>query len=65
MPEAADALLSQEPHEKLQADEGEDAETEDRQDHHVRQLLHRLDQSTDDGLQTSMEEERQEKTPGC
>lgn len=28
--ETADALLSQEPHEKLQADEGEHAETEDR-----------------------------------
>lgn len=33
--QTADALLSQEPHEKLQADEGEHAETEDSQDHHV------------------------------
>ena len=50
--EAADALLPQQPHEKLQADEGEHAETEDGQDHHVGQLLHRLDQSADNGLQT-------------
>lgn len=52
MREATNALLSQQPHEKLQADEGEHAETEDSQDHHVCQLLHRLDQSPDDGLQT-------------
>lgn len=52
MREAADALLSQQPHEELQADEGEDAEAEDGQDHHVCQLPHGLDQSTDDGLQT-------------
>lgn len=57
--EAADTLLPQQPHEKLKADEGEHAETEDSQDHHVRQLPHRLDQSTDDGLQTYMEERRQ------
>ena len=50
--EAADALLPQQPHEKLQADEGEHAETEDGQDHHVGQLLHRLDQSANNGLQT-------------
>lgn len=59
MREAADALLSQQPHEKLQADEGEHAETEDGQDHHVCQLLHRLDQSADDGLQTLTGERRQ------
>lgn len=59
MREAADALLSQQPHEKLQADEGEHAETEDGQDHHVCQLLHRLDQSADDGLQTLTRERRQ------
>ena len=48
---AADTLLPQVPHEELQADEGEDAQTEDGEDHHVGELLHRLDQSTDDGLQ--------------
>ena len=53
--EAADALLPQQPHEKLQADEGEHAETEDGQDHHVGQLLHRLDQSANNGLQTLTE----------
>ena len=52
MREAADTLLSQKPHEELQADEGEHTETEDSQDHHVCQLLYRLDQSADDGLQT-------------
>lgn len=50
--EAADTLLSQQSHEKLQANEGEHAETEDSQNHHVCQLPHRLDQSADDGLQT-------------
>lgn len=48
---AADAFLSQVSHKELQADEGEDAQTEDGEDHHVCQLLHRLDESTDDGLQ--------------
>lgn len=48
---AADAFLSQVSHEELQADEGEDAQAEDGEDHHVRELLHRLDQSADDGLQ--------------
>lgn len=48
---AADALLPQVPHEELQADEGEDAQAEDGEDHHVGQLLHRLDQSAHDGLQ--------------
>ena len=44
-------LLPQVAHEELQADEGEDAETEHGEDHHVRQLLHRLDQGAHDGLQ--------------
>ncbi len=54
--EAADTLLSQQPHEKLQTNEGKHAEAEDSQDHHVCQLLHGLDQSTDDRLQTLTEE---------
>lgn len=54
--QAADTLLPQEAHEKLQANQSKHAQTEDGQDHHVRQLLHRLDQSTHDGLQTFMEE---------
>lgn len=54
--QAADALLPQQPHEELQADEGEHAEAEDGQDHHVRQLPHRLDQSAHDGFQTLAEE---------
>ena len=49
---AADALLTEDPHEELQADEGEHAQTEHGKDHHVGQLLHWLDQSTNDGLQT-------------
>lgn len=48
---AAHALLPQVSHEELQADEGEDAQAEDSEDHHVSQLLHRLDQSAHDGLQ--------------
>lgn len=48
---AADALLPQVSHEELQADEGEDAEAEDGEDHHVGELLHRLNQGTNDGLQ--------------
>lgn len=55
--EAADALLPQQPHEELQADEGEHAEAEDGQDHHVCQLPHRLDQSAHDGFQTFGEED--------
>ena len=47
-----DALLPQVAHEELQANQGEDAQAEHGQDHHVRQLLHRLDQSAHDGLQT-------------
>lgn len=56
--EAADALLPQQAHEELQADEREHAEAEDGQDHHVCQFPHRLDQSSYDGLQTLMEESR-------
>lgn len=54
MAEAADALLPQQPHEELQTYEGEHTQAEDGQDHHIRQLLHRLDQSPHDGFQTSM-----------
>ena len=49
--EVADALVPQVAHEELKADEGEDAEAEDREDHHIGQLLHRLDQGPHDGLQ--------------
>lgn len=49
--EVAHALVPQVAHEELQADEGEDAEAEDREDHHVGQLLHGLDQGPHDGLQ--------------
>lgn len=48
---AAHTLLPQVPHKELQADEGEDAQTEDGEDHHVGELLHGLDQSANDGLQ--------------
>ena len=58
MRQAADALLPQQPHEELQADEGEHAETEDGQDHHVCQLPDRLDQSADNRLQTLTEQRR-------
>lgn len=44
------ALLAQVSHEELQADEGKDAQAEDGKDHHVRQLLHRLDQGAHNGL---------------
>lgn len=47
----AHALLPQVAHEQLQSDEGEDAEAEHGEDHHVRKFLHRLDQRADDGLQ--------------
>lgn len=46
-----DTLLAQVPHEKLETNEGKDTQAEDSQDHHIRKLLHRLDQGTDDGLQ--------------
>ena len=49
--EVANALVPQVAHEELQADEGKDAEAEDREDHHIGQLLHRLDQGPHDGLQ--------------
>ena len=48
----ADALLPEVPHEELEADQGEDGQREHRQDHDVHHLLHRLDQSAHDGLQT-------------
>lgn len=37
---AADAFLPQVSHEELQANEGEDAQAEDGEDHHVGKLLH-------------------------
>ena len=46
-----DALLAQVAHEKLQTNQSKDAQAEDGQDHHIRQLLHRLDQGAHDGLQ--------------
>lgn len=39
-------------HEQLQPDEGKDAQAEDGEDHDVGQLLHRLEQGADDGLQS-------------
>lgn len=48
---AADTFLPQVPHEELQADEGEHAEAEDGENHDVCQLLYRLNQRADDGLQ--------------
>ena len=50
--EVADTFVPQVAHEELQADEGEDTEAEDREDHHIGQLLHGLDQGPHDGLQT-------------
>lgn len=47
-----DTFLPQIAHKELQADESEHAETEDGQDHDICQLLHRLNQSSDDGFQT-------------
>lgn len=44
-------FVAQVAHEELQTDEGEDAQAEDGQDHHVRKLLHRLDQGAHNGLQ--------------
>lgn len=46
------ALLPQVAHEELQADEGKDTEAENGEDHDVWQLLYRLDQCTNYGLQT-------------
>lgn len=51
MPEAPDALLPQQPHEELQADECEHTQTKDGQDHDICQLPHRLDQSPHNGFQ--------------
>lgn len=39
-------LVPQVAHEELKANEGKDAEAEDGEDHHVGQLLHRLDQGS-------------------
>lgn len=44
-------LVAQVAHEELETDEGEDAQAEDGQDHHIRKLFHRLDQGTHNGLQ--------------
>lgn len=49
--EVAHTLVPQVAHEELQANEGEDTEAEDCEDHHVGQLLHRLDQGPHNGLQ--------------
>lgn len=43
-------LLAQVAHEELETNEGKDTQAEDSQDHHIRKLLHRLDQGTNDGL---------------
>lgn len=45
------ALLPQVAHEELQADEGKDAEAENGEDHDIWQLLYRLDQCANYGLQ--------------
>lgn len=47
----ADALLPQVSHEELQPHQGKDTQAENGEDHHVRQLLHRLDQCPHDCLQ--------------
>lgn len=44
-------LVAQVSHEELETDEGKDAQAEDGQDHHIRKLLHRLDQGAHNGLQ--------------
>lgn len=44
-------LVAQVAHEELETDEGKDAQAEDGQDHHIRKLLHRLDQGAHNGLQ--------------
>ena len=48
----AHTLLSQVPHEELQPHQGKDTQAEDGEDHHIRQLFHRLDQGAHDRLQT-------------
>lgn len=47
-----DTLLPQIPHEQLQANESKHAETEDSEDHDIRQFLHRLNQGANDGFKT-------------
>lgn len=47
-----DTLVPQISHEELQTNEGKDTEAENGEDHHIWQLLHRLDQSANNGLQT-------------
>lgn len=44
-------LVAQVAHEELETDEGKDAQAEDGQDHHIRKLLHGLDQGAHNGLQ--------------
>lgn len=50
--EGVDALLRQDAHVDLQAQQGEDGQREQRQDDDVTQILHRLDHSSHDGLQS-------------
>lgn len=45
------ALLTQVSHEKLQPHQGKDAQAEDSEDHHIRQLFNRLDQGSHNRLQ--------------
>ena len=45
-------LVTQIAHEKLEANEGKDAQAENGQDHHIRKLLHGLDQGAHNGLQS-------------
>lgn len=44
-------LVAQVAHEELETDKGKDTQAEDGQDHHIRKLLHRLDQGAHNGLQ--------------
>lgn len=44
-------LVAEVAHEELEADECKDAQAEHGQDHHIRKLLHGLDQGAHDGLQ--------------
>ena len=52
-------FIPQVAHEQLQPDESKDTQTEHREDHDVRQLLHRLDQGPHDGLQACKENQRE------
>lgn len=45
-------LVAQVAHEKLETNEGKDTQAEDGQDHHIRKLLHRLDQGAHNGFQS-------------